>query len=269
MEQRPNQSSDVQVAEALGKLREIQETFSTTPTRDLPFCTAVSHVHDYEHDLPHLRRYGDQVITARCYHFAMLSAIKAYWNIQMYFDGVNSGNALALPAAARAQIELFALLWHVNDVVSTNAGLAGPDLAKRMLIVDEALIMALYGTRSEDLTGLYQQIDLSRLRPNTDRDMEVFKAKNILTRIQKTHSGSDYKTCLQDYDRLSELLHPNSPQNLIFLMASPQGENWFRLGLRDPQHVRRAQYQSAHAMVNSSWEILRLSSSFPEPFANP
>lgn len=158
------------------------------------------------------------------------------------------------------------MAWHVYDVVALNAGLVKPDLASRMMAVDETLIMALYGTRAEPLTEEFKSIELSKLRPTNARDLETFKAKNILTRIKKADSGSQYTSCGDDYDRLSELLHPNSPQNLLFMVQSPNGNGWFRLGLGDPQHIRRAQIQSAHAMLNSSLEILRLVSEYPDPF---
>lgn len=262
-----NPEADAKVADAVAKLKTIQNMFGATPTHDVPFCVLVSHVAEYQHDIFRLRRYGSQVIGNRSMQFAMLTAIKSYWNIQTYLDGVDSGNPLALPAAARAQIELFAVAWHVFDTIVTNGGFEKPDLVRRMLAVDEALIMATHGTRSEQLNDCYRNTELSKLRQTNSRDIEVFKAKNILTRIQKAGSGSEYTTCCEDYDRLSEMLHPNSPQNLLFTVRSPKGDGWFRLGLHDPQHIRRAQYQSAEAMLNASAELLRLVSDTPDPFA--
>jgi hypothetical protein len=196
----------------------------------------------------------------------MLTTVKAYHNIQMYLDGLQTGNPLALPMAARAQIELFALAWQVYDVIASDAGFTKPNLAQRMSRVDDALITAVYGTRSEDVLQAYTETPPSRLRGTTARDCETFKAKNILTRIEKTEGSSTYKWCAQDYGRLCELVHPNGPQNLLFMLSSPNGQGWFRLGLSDPQYIRRAQYQTAHAMVNASSEILNLVVGVPDPF---
>lgn len=261
-------SQDEQVEQAMATLREIHTVFSKTPTQEMPMATPVSHVPDYAHDEKRLVAYGSRTINNRCFQFILLSGIKAYWNIQMYLDGVAAGNALQLPAAARAQIELFALVWHVRDVVDANSGLNRPDMAKRMLAVDEALINALHGTRSDELNALYSKGELSKLRPTNQRDMEVFKAKNILTRIEKSEKGSVYKTCSADYDRLSDLLHPNGMQNLIFMIPRTDSKGGFTLGLRNPQHVRRAQKQTVHAMVNASWQILQLTTDFPNPFVD-
>lgn len=266
MSQISNVDADEQVAEALSRLREMQQVLSKLPTRDLPFPTPVSHVHDYQNDEANLKRYGVQVIGNRCLHFAMLATVKAYYNLQMYLDGLATKNPLTLPMAARAQIELFAIAWHVYDVIISNAGFTKPELGQRMLKVDEALIMAIHGTRSEDLADIYKNVQLSKLRPTNNRDLETFKAKNILSRIEKTESGSNYQRCGEDYDRLSDLLHPNGSQNLLFMVSSAHGDGWFRMGLFDPSYIRRAQYQTAHAMVNASSEILRLVVGVPDPF---
>jgi hypothetical protein len=263
---KPNQ--DEQVEQAMATLREIHAVFSTTPTQEMRMPTPVSHVPDYAEDEKRLVAYGSQTINNRCFQFILLSGIKAYWNIQMYLDGVAAGNALQLPAAARAQIELFALVWHVRDVVDANGGLNRPDLAKRMLAVDAALINALDGTRSDEINAIYSKVELSKLRPTNQRDMEVFKAKNILTRIEKSEKGSAYKTCSADYDRLSDLLHPNCMQNLIFMIPRSDSKGGFTLGLRNPRHGRRAQKQTVHAMVNASWQILQLTTDFPNPFVD-
>jgi len=249
-------------------LREIYKVFSKTPSQAFQMHTPISHVPIYAHDEKRLVTYGSEIINNRCFQFIMLSAIKAYWNIQMYLDGVAAGNALQLPAAARAQIELFALVWQVRDVLEVNSGLNKPDLAKRMLAVDEALINALHGTRSDEMNTLYSKVELSKLRGTNQRDMEVFKAKNILTRIEKSEKGSAYKTCSADYDRLSDLLHPNGMQNLIFMIPPSDAKGGFTLDLRSPRHVRRAQKQTVHAVVNASWQILQLTTDFPNPFVD-
>jgi hypothetical protein len=269
MSERTNPQADAQVAEALEKLRAIQKVFAKTPDRDLPFCTPVTHVLDHAHDPERLKRYGREVIGTRNFHFAMLTAIKAYWNIQMYLDGVSSGSVFSLPAAARAQIELFAIAWHVYDIVAANAGFEKPDLQKRMLAVDEALIMAIHGTRSGQVMELYTGESPSKLRPTRARDFETFTAKNILTRIQKADSGSEYKNCNEDYERLSDYLHPNCAQNLLFMTQSSAGSDLFHIGLKNPQYLRRAQYQSVHAIQNASYEILRLVSDLADPFGPP
>lgn len=269
MNEVPNSKADADVADALESLQKIQKVFAKTPAYDLPFCTPVSHVLDYQCDEKRLRKYGADVIGTRSFHFALLTAIKAYWNIKMYLDGIATANPFALPAAARAQIELFALAWHVYDVVLANGGFNRPDLAKRMLAVDEAFIMAIHGTRSGEIIDLYNSEQLSNLRPTTPRDLDIFKAKNILTRIQKAGGGSGYQTCSDDYDHLSDLVHPNGMQNLLLMTQSPRGMGWFHLALGAPQQIRRAQYQSIHAMLNASSEILRLVSEVPDPFGPP
>jgi hypothetical protein len=78
-----NPGADEQVVEAITKLREIQKVFAGTPTRDLPFCTPISLIREYQDDSQRLRRHGNQVIGNRSLHFAMLTTIKAHWNIQM------------------------------------------------------------------------------------------------------------------------------------------------------------------------------------------
>jgi hypothetical protein len=261
-----NDFPDEQISDAIAALREIQAEFGAVPTLDFPFATPVSHVADYVNDMDRLLHYGSTVITNRCTHFSALTAIKAYWNIQTYLDGIVAGNALALPSASRGQIELFALCWHVFAVVSENAGFEQPDLARRMKAVDEALIMATFGTRSAELFDLYQRNELSLLRSTEPRDMEVFKAKNILTRIQKAGGKSNYPSCCDDYERLSELLHPNSPQNLIFMVPSTDERGSFRVALKDPLHVRRANFQSTFPILAASLEIYRLLATKPDPF---
>lgn len=263
-----NSEAEAKVAEAMATLREIHKVFSRTPKQDMPMATAISHVPVYAQDEKRLVDYGSKVINNRCFQFILLSGIKAYWNIQMYLDGVSAGNPLALPAAARAQIELFALVWHVREILDANAGLNRADLSKRMLAVDEALITAIHGTRSDTITEMYAQGGLSKLREANQRDMEVFKAKNILTRIEKSEKGSAYKICSDDYDRLSDLLHPNSSQNLIFMTPRADAQSGFTLELKNPRHVSRAQKQSVHAMLNASGQILELTSDFPNPFVD-
>jgi hypothetical protein len=99
-------------------------------------------------------------------------------------------------------------------------------------VVDETLIKATYGTRLELLRRLFRELGSSKLRNVMDADMEVFNAKNVLTRVDHASRSGEYPDCRSDYDRLSEYVHPNTAQNMIIAWPSPKHPEWLRLSRR-------------------------------------
>jgi hypothetical protein len=134
--------------------------------------------------------------------------------------------------AARALVEVYAVTADVYSTIRKNAGDEIEGFIARVKEIDETLIKATYGTRSELLKGLFTELELSKLREVIDADMKVLSAKNILTRIDRASQSDEYPECRSDYDRLSEYVHPNTGQNMIIAWPSPRHPEWLRLSRR-------------------------------------
>lgn len=192
------------------------------PDYDFQLPALVSHVADYSSDLPRLRRYAGQVIGARIMQFGHMALYKTYYFIEMFLRGHAARNVYEMVFAARALIEVYAVTRDTYATIADNAGDHEGNFATRVQAIDDALINATYGTRSELVRKLFPTLEASKLRDVNERDVTLILAKNVLTRIDRAARFDDYPDCRTDYDRLSEYVHPNTGQNIILAWPSPQ-----------------------------------------------
>jgi hypothetical protein len=205
------------------------------PDYDYPMPALISHVDDYSGDLPRLRRYAGQVISARIMQFGFTTLYKTFYLLDMFLRGYVDRNIFEMLFASRALIEIYAVTADTYTIIAKNAGDEAERFVERIKEIDEALITATYGTRSDRAKQSFEEVGSSKLREIADKDVALIQAKNILTRIDRVSKMEEYPDCRSDYDRLSEYVHPNIGQNVILGWPSPKNPDWARLS-------RRSQY---------------------------
>jgi hypothetical protein len=202
------------------------------PDYDFQMPALISHADDYSKNLARLRRYAGQVVGARIMQFGYMTLYKTYYFLDMFLRGHGDRNIYEMVFAARALIEVYGVTADVHSTIGKNAGDHADEFIARVKEVDEALIKATYGTRSQLVKDVFKGVASSKVREVADKDLAIMEAKNILTRIDRVSKHEDYPQCRSDYDRLSEYVHPNSGQNMILGWPSPIDEKWLRLSRR-------------------------------------
>lgn len=211
----------------------IKNTFqridSLPPNYDFQLPALVSHASDYSSDLPRLRRYAEQTISARIMQFGHITLYKTHYFIEMFLRGFSDENIYSMVFSARALVEVYAVTRDVFATISENAGDHKENYVARVRTIDETLITATYGTRLELVKELFTKLEVSKLREVNDSDTSLIQARNILTRIDRASKFEEYPDCRADYDRLSEYVHPNTGQNIILAWPSPKDSRLARL----------------------------------------
>ena len=168
--------------------------------------------------------------------------------------------------AARSQLELFSVVADTTRIIKENSGEHAENFAARVRAVDEALISATFGTRNSVRKDRLQKMTLSRARPVTPGDYEVFTSKNILTRLEKLSKGGIYPECKEDYERLCDYVHPNWGMNLLHLVASPISNKLLRLSLKSEEPFELALLESANVMLRASRGTIAVIGELEPPF---
>ncbi|GEM_PF-6453730 len=194
----------------------------------------LSHVLHFAAQPQRLRDYARTAIPARIAILHHSWTMTTQSLIDAFLTGMEHRNPHSILLAARAQLELYALVTTVIRVIKSNAGLHEDKFIDRVLAVDEALINATFGTRYPGAKEQASQLGMSRLRKPNEADMKLFDAINIITRIKKAAVGSDYPTLFQDYELLCEFVHPNWGTNTLLVVPSPFGEPFRRFSLTSP-----------------------------------
>jgi hypothetical protein len=218
------------------ELISIRDTFARIkklpPDYDFQLPTLISHADDYSDDLPRLRRYAGQVISARIMQLGYMALYKTYYFLDMFLRGYSDRNIYEMVFASRALIEVYAVTADTYRTIVKNAGDHPDGFLGRVKEIDRALIKATYGTRLELVKKVFKDVASSDIRAAEDQDVELIEAKNILTRIDRVSRLEDYPECRSDYDRLSEYVHPNTGQNLIIAWPSSKHADWVRISRR-------------------------------------
>src|SRR5262249_49040785 len=149
---------------------------------------------------PQLRRYAASVVNMRIMQLLATTMMKTYFFLDMWLQGIQTKNPYPLMMAARSQLEAFAVVWDTVDTIQRNAGVHPDSFAQRVKVVDEALINAIHGTRSAAIVDIFANMRLSRLRPPRQNDVDLIRARNVLTRIDKLSKTDIYPDCRIDYD---------------------------------------------------------------------
>jgi len=218
----------------LVKVRQMfSELRSFPPEYDFQMPVMISHASEEAAESEErLRRYAGQTVGARIMQFGYLNIYKAVYLTESVFAGKTGRNPYQIASAARSLMEIAAVVTNVWDIINTNRGDQNERLAERVQIIDDTLIQATYGHRSEVLKEFLGKTTLSELRPVEPRDEKVFTAKNVLTRLTKWQDSGTYPECEQDYNTLCEVLHPNAWQNTILMNTSPYGAKFARISRR-------------------------------------
>lgn len=197
--------------------------------------------------------------------FGHMALYKTYYFIEMFLRGHAARNVYEMVFAARALIEVYAVTRDTYATIADNAGDHEGNFATRVQAIDDALINATYGTRSELVRKLFPTLEASKLRDVNERDVTLILAKNVLTRIDRAARFDDYPDCRTDYDRLSEYVHPNTGQNIILAWPSPQNPKFVRLSRRSDYAFITAVTVAIRPTDTASRSILRhvLNGSFP------
>jgi hypothetical protein len=235
---------------------------------DMPLPAFVSHVEDYADNIVRLKNYLSSVIPVRIMQLTMTSFMKTLYFVDLYLTGIESENAYALPLAARAQMELFAVCWDVAQVVERNAGASDERLVHRAKEVDDALINATFGSRDSRFLQLLRNDKKghgSVLRGIVDGDFKVLSASNVLTRFGRMAKVEKYAGCREDYERLCEVLHPNMAQSLVLMRAHPDRKGDVRFA-RDSVALRKLIEMTARPMAVATDGILVSVGSMEFPF---
>jgi len=178
-----------------------------------------SHAEHYATQTDRLQYYAKQVINNRIILLLVSSRMTTQTLLSTYLLGVAATNPFPILLAARSQLELFAVLADVTGVIKENAGEHAENFAARVRRVDEALIMAMFGTKNPELKKAFHKVGVSRLRASTPVDLAVLSAKNVLSRLDKLSATGAYPECKTDYDRLCEYVHPNYGMNMLHASA--------------------------------------------------
>jgi hypothetical protein len=226
----------------------------------------VSHAEQYAAQPERLRTYAKQVVCGRIMIFLAFSRMNTQALLQTYLLGVDSNNPFPLLLAARSQLELFSVVADTTRMIKENSGEHQEDFSLRVRTVDEALINATFGTRSSVLKELLPKIELSRLRPVTQKDYDVVTSKNVLTRLEKLSKSGVYPECKNDYERLCEYVHPNYGMNMLHVVASPINIKLLRFSLTSQEPFERALSASASVMVRAARGTLAVMDELQPPF---
>jgi hypothetical protein len=215
---------------------------------DFQLPVFVSHALDYATQPERLRRYAQQTANGRIMVLLASSTMTTQALLNTYLLDEQTKAPFPMLLAARAQLELFAVVADAIRIVKANAGQQDTNLANRVHVVDVALINATYGTRNSVLMGIMGKGGLSRLRVTNDRDLEALTSKNILTRLEKLSRGEVYPECRDDYERLCEYVHPNWGMNMLHTVKSPVNDKFSRFSLTSNEPFERALAASALPM---------------------
>jgi len=162
-------SADNADKEALiSSLRKTYQKLNASPAEyDFMQPAMISHAKDYANDMARLKKYAGSVINARIMQMLSSTFMKTWFSLDQYSYGVEKGNPYALLQSTRFQMECFALVYSTIAVVRANSGNYTSGFFKRVVAVDEALVNATYGTRSEDVLKVFEELSPSRLRAVT------------------------------------------------------------------------------------------------------
>lgn len=228
-----------------------------------------SNAASYANEPARLKRYAAQVVSARMILLLASSRMTTQALVQAYLLGVDAQAPLPLLLAARAQLEVFAVVADAVRAVQDNSGSHEKDFAKRVETVDKALISATYGTRSSVVKGQLPHLDVSRLRPLTQEDLETLTSRNVLTRLEKLAKHGNYPQCKEDYERLCEYVHPNWGMNMLHVVASPLNAKLLRLSMSSDDPFRRAVNASVEAMLRAGSGTIDAFEDLESPFGSP
>jgi hypothetical protein len=235
---------------------------------DFQLSSLVSHARDYASDIPRLRKYAKQVVGGRIMILLGVSRMTTQGLLQTFLAGVDLRSPFPLLLAARVQLELFAVIANIIRVVRENSGEHEAQFVERVERVDQALINATFGTRSEVIEKLMGEAKLSQLRDQGKPDHDVLKAKNVLTRLQRLAASGLYDDCKEDYERLCEYVHPNFGLNMLLLIHSPLDARLLRLSHLSKDPFDRAVLVSARPMARSSKGCLAMFDQLEPPFGH-
>lgn len=233
---------------------------------DFQPASLVSHADDYADNPTRLRNYARQVICARIMTLLASTRMTTQVLLQTFILGVEAKSPFALLLPSRAQLELYSVVADVARIIKENTGEQDEDFSKRVRIVDQALINATFGTRSSEVKGLINEVDLSKLRATVPADMDILNAKNVLTRLDKLSKSGLYPECKQDYERLCEYVHPNWGMNMLMLIRSPIDETLLRLSLNSDEPYERACSACSSVMSRASGGTLAVFEEMKPPF---
>jgi len=226
----------------------------------------VSHAEHYANQPDRLRYYARQVISGRFVLLLASSRMTTQALLFAYLGGVVTKAPFSMLLAARSQLELFSVVADTTRIIKENSGEHAENFAARVRAVDEALISATFGTRNSVRKDRLQKMTLSRARPVTPGDYEVFTSKNILTRLEKLSKGGIYPECKEDYERLCDYVHPNWGMNLLHLVASPISNKLLRLSLKSEEPFELALLESANVMLRASRGTIAVIGELEPPF---
>jgi hypothetical protein len=210
------------------------------PERAFTLPAFVSHAKEYSPNVERLRKYAGSIVNTRIIQFLGLSFMKTSFFLNLYLDGLEKRNPFALFLGTRCQMEVFAVIFDTMAIIEKNAGDHEADYASRVQAIDEALLNATYGTRNKDFPKWLGQVAPSKIRPMRTEDTELLEARNILTRIDKVARKVGYEFFREDYDRLSEYLHPNVAQNVVLIWPSSIGGNIAKVSRVDSRIMETA-----------------------------
>ena len=147
-------------------LNSIRDTFAEIkrlpPDYDFQMPVLISHADDYKDDLPRLRRYAGQTVAARIMQFGYITLYKTYFFLDMFLRGYGDRNVYDMLFASRALIEVYAVTADTFLTIAKNAGDQPDGLADRVKKIDQALITATYGTRSELVKRVFGEVGSSK-----------------------------------------------------------------------------------------------------------
>ena len=151
-------------------------------------------------------------------------------------------------------------------IVSDNAGEHAEAFVERVQRVDEALIKATYGTRSNSLKELFKSIPLSKIRETSIADLDQLTAKNVMSRLEKLSRVIPYRSCKEDYERLCEYVHPNYGMNMLRVVTSPADSRLLRFSMTSKEPYERALTASSDVMTKAARSTLHSFDTLQSPF---
>jgi hypothetical protein len=250
----------------LDRIRHMRRELQDGPTHyDGNAVDFISNV-ELHSDPPALRGYASGVIPARIMQLYVTTRMKTLSLTELYMAGVERNIVYALPLAARAQLEIFAVVWDVVHIINQNAGLSDETFQTRVKIVDDALISAVYGARHSFLKDLLRNFGSGPLnREVSQDDLDKLTATNILTRLKRLEKQPTYSQLANAYEVLCELTHPNMLQNFLLVTYDEKKPQILRWACGSVA-LKRAITLTAEPMVLAAEEALKTIDSIEAPF---
>lgn len=266
------------------KLQEIARIQSHMDERD-PGYNAVTipspanHIKYYSEttDNDFFMKQARELTAARVYYAFISTRVRFKQILETYTFGLEYFNCHAMIASTRSMIELIAhfysLFRNLDRLSGTHIDRGGSFKKFKARAIECELILIKYshGSRSDQLRQIRESLkpELSNIIPAEEIDLDTMKSGNIMNKLDKL-SGLDSKiNWKQEYDKLSDRLHPNVEQGSIHEFISDEFDGAIEIVTKDVRTRGRAIDLTIIPMHSAIKHLFELLNNTKFPFGDP